>query len=130
MRIDTKRATHGSAARRSSATPASGGFSHIIESTARAPGMVTAAPLLAGVMPEMFESDRAGRSRAVRHGDDMLDDLESIRQALVLGTISDAELEKIAGRLDVGPQPQEPALAEILDAIRLRVAVELAKLGR
>ncbi len=71
-----------------------------------------------------------GRSRALRHGADMLERLDDIRHGLLFGTIPREKLkalmEMVQGRRG---RADDPRLAAILDEIELRAAVELAKLG-
>ena len=72
-----------------------------------------------------------GRSRGVRRGFDLLDQLDRLRRAIMLGSLSRAQIERltdlVAARRD---QVDDPALAELLNEIEVRAAVELAKLGR
>ena len=73
----------------------------------------------------------SGRSQGVRRGLDLLDQLERLRRAIMLGDLTRAQVERLAalvaaqrGRVD------DPALAELLNEIEVRAAVELAKVGR
>ncbi len=72
----------------------------------------------------------ARRKRGRRLASDILDKLDTIRVALLTGSIGKDQLLNLAQmvsarRADVG----DPRLAEILDDIELRARVELAKLG-
>jgi hypothetical protein len=73
----------------------------------------------------------SGRSRGIRRGFDLLERLEQLRQALVMGTLTAAQIEHLAafaaGRRE---QVNDAVLAEVLNEIEIRAAVELAKLGR
>jgi len=70
------------------------------------------------------------RRRAVRRGQDLLDQLGTIQQGLLLGTLGPAQLRRLAQMLkDERPETPDPRLSAILDDIELRAAVELAKLG-
>ena len=70
------------------------------------------------------------RRRAVRRGKDLLDRLDEIRHALLLGSISPDRLVALARALrDQRAQIDDPQLIGVLDEIELRAAVELAKLG-
>ena len=73
----------------------------------------------------------SGRSRGLKRAEDMLDHLDSIRHGLLLGSIP---RDKLDGLLAVVREQREdiddPRLAEVLDEIELRAAVELAKLDQ
>jgi hypothetical protein len=73
----------------------------------------------------------SGRSRGLSRGHDLLDGLEALRRNLVLGGLTESQIEQLkslaaGGRSSVN----DPILAEILNEIEIRAAVELAKLGR
>jgi hypothetical protein len=72
-----------------------------------------------------------GRTAARQRGEEMLDKLDELRLGLLAGGLPAATVERLADlaaaeRGDVN----DPRLAEILDEIEVRAAVELAKLGR
>ncbi|HUN51686.1 MAG TPA: flagellar assembly protein FliX [Candidatus Sulfotelmatobacter sp.] len=70
------------------------------------------------------------RRRAVRRGKDLLDRLDEIRHALLLGSIAPERLVSLARMLrDQRSTIDDPRLLAVLDEIELRAAVELAKLG-
>ena len=71
-----------------------------------------------------------GRRRAVKRGTAMLDRLDDLRLALLTGAVPRAQLETIRSLARDRLPVDDPALAEILAEIDLRVAVELAKLDR
>jgi hypothetical protein len=73
----------------------------------------------------------AGRRRAVQRGNSLLDRLDDLRLALLAGVLPRERLDDLA-RLarSVRETVEDPRLAEVLDEIDLRVAVELAKLDR
>jgi hypothetical protein len=70
-----------------------------------------------------------GRKRAMAHGEQLLDALDELRDALLTGTMPRARLAALV-RLtgEAAPLADDPRLAEILGDIELRAAVELAKL--
>jgi len=73
------------------------------------------------------ESNRraAGRQR----GEDLLDRLDELRLALLDGRLPRATIERLAAMVDAERiKTDDPKLAEVLDEIELRAAVELAKL--
>lgn len=78
------------------------------------------------------EVDRrnGSRARVIKQGHDILDRLDEIRHALLMGTISRQRLVTIAQLVrSQREQIDDPALAEIMDDIELRAEVELAKLS-
>jgi len=86
--------------------------------------------LVGGVFAFDDDSDAANRrSRGLAAGHDMLDELEGLRRAILLGGVGAGRLATVAEKLDRMPSSPDPKLAEIVDEIRLRVAVEIAKLS-
>jgi len=70
------------------------------------------------------------RKRAVKRGQDLLDQLDQIRLGLLTGSISPDRLKHLARQLrEPRSTDLDPNLAQLMDDIELRVAVELAKLG-
>lgn len=70
-------------------------------------------------------------SRGRRRAEDILDRLEELRLSLVLGTVSVDRLERLADLLAQRDEAiEDPQLAEIINEIEIRAAVELAKRGR
>jgi hypothetical protein len=77
------------------------------------------------------DEDGRGRKQAVEQGEEMLDRLDEIRSGLLTGSLNRGTLEKlleqVSRRAEDAPDPR---LREILEEIKLRAAVELAKLGQ
>lgn len=72
-----------------------------------------------------------GRARARRHAETLLDKLEELRLALALGEVPLDELESLAHLLAHRQgAADDPKLAQIINEIEIRAAVELAKRGR
>jgi hypothetical protein len=71
--------------------------------------------------------DRA--RRAVRHGHDLLDQLEALRADLLAGHISPQRVGALLGLLRAKQGAEDTQLAALIDDIDLRARVELAKLG-
>lgn len=70
------------------------------------------------------------RAQVIQRGHDILDQLDEIRHALLLGVISKSRLEGIARLVRTRrDQIDDPRLVEVLDEIELRAEVELAKLS-
>lgn len=67
--------------------------------------------------------------RAVqRHAEDVLDELDELRHGLLMGTLSRVQLRRLKTLITARRAAiDDPRLAEILDEIELRAAVELAK---
>lgn len=76
-------------------------------------------------------TEREARRRLVRRGEEILDRLEDVRRALLLGVVPKDMLLQLAqmvrSRREATPDPR---LAALLDEIELRAEVELAKLTR
>ncbi len=69
--------------------------------------------------------------KVVEHGNNILDELEKLRDGLLYGGISVSRLERMQQMLQSKLElTQDPKLAEIIEEIEIRAAVELAKLGR
>jgi hypothetical protein len=69
------------------------------------------------------------RRQAMRRGHLLLDRLEDIRHALLVGALPRERLRALAeAAREQRPEIEDPRLGQILDEIELRAAVELAKL--
>ncbi|MGF1474016.1 MAG: flagellar assembly protein FliX [Geminicoccaceae bacterium] len=69
--------------------------------------------------------------RGRRHGGQALDELHQIRMALLDGELSTGVVQRLTALLDRCREPvDDPKLAAALNEVRLRAAVELAKLDR
>ncbi|HMA14751.1 MAG: flagellar assembly protein FliX [Bacteroidota bacterium] len=85
-------------------------------------------PLLA--LQEVGDSTE-GRARARRRADELLDRLEELRLAIALGAVPLGQLESLAQILRQRQERvDDPKLAQIINEIEIRAAVELAKRGR
>ncbi|GAB4224250.1 MAG: flagellar assembly regulator FliX [Kiloniellaceae bacterium] len=72
-----------------------------------------------------------GRGRARRRAESLLDRLEELRLAIMLGEVPLARLESLAETLAQRQEAvDDPKLAQIINEIEIRAAVELAKRGR
>lgn len=94
-------------------------------------GSAPVSPVASVLAIQEVGDSTSGPSRGILRGLDLLERLENLRQALVLGTLTVTQIERLAA-LAAGRKEQvnDPALAEILNEIEIRAAVELAKLGR
>lgn len=71
-----------------------------------------------------------GRSRGLRRAADLLEQLDEMRYGLLMGGLSRSNLQDLAQAVRQQREAvNDPRLAEILDEIELRAAVELAKYG-
>ncbi len=102
------------------------------EAESAAPGAAPAvAPTDALLSLQEVPDAVARNARARRHGEDLLDRLDELRLNLLLGRLSPGRIEALARAVAAQrDQASDPRLAEILEEIELRAAVELAKLGR
>lgn len=112
------------------------GASHGESAPVSDPGMVDHAAL-EGVdallaMQEVGDAtDEKARRQASRYGEDLLDRLNVIQEALLAGAIPKDTLMDMAKKLRSGRvKVRDPRLNGILDEIELRVEVEIAKLTR
>jgi hypothetical protein len=68
------------------------------------------------------------RENLQRHAEDLLDELDEVRHGLLVGALSRAQLTRLKALVTARRATvNDPHLAEILDEIELRAAVELAK---
>jgi hypothetical protein len=111
---------------------APGAFAAELQQNARPQGAAGAGPvetleaLLA--VQEVPDATQSGR-RAQRHAEDLLDRLEEVRTALLVGTLPRQKLDELARLVRLRRERVlDPRLAEVLDEIELRCRVELAKL--
>lgn len=71
------------------------------------------------------------RQRRVRRGHDLLDGLDRLKAALLGGVVPVHQLAQLKAQLDQRRETSDdPRLEELIEHIELRVAVEIAKLGR
>ena len=137
MRIDRVSVSGAPKPRRSerSAAVKPGAFAEALSGGAPAPFPVSEAVPLAPVgslfsIQEVGDAG-SGRSRGLSRGHDLLDGLEALRRNLVLGSLTESQIEQLKSLAAGGRgSVNDPILAEILNEIEIRAAVELAKLGR
>lgn len=67
--------------------------------------------------------------RAVRHGHDLLDQLEALRADLLAGHVSPQRVGSLLSLVRAKQGADDPKLVVLIDDIALRARVELAKLG-
>ncbi|KZL21354.1 Flagellar assembly protein FliX [Pseudovibrio axinellae] len=69
------------------------------------------------------------RSRAVQHGNQLLDQLDALRIDLLQGQVQPERLERLVGNLSMRIKSGNPGLDKVVEDIELRARIELAKLG-
>ncbi|GAA0525566.1 hypothetical protein FHS83_001953 [Rhizomicrobium palustre] len=125
------------ATRKTSKGPSQAGGSFSLSSTA--PQEEVHASMVAGPGPiaaldsilalQQVEDSTEGRSRGLKHGEQILDMLDEVRDGLLAGGIPRATLNKLANVVSRRhEQFADPRLQSVLDEIELRAHVELAKL--
>lgn len=100
-----------------------------------APASVSAAtpltPLDALLAVQEAGTSSQGRSKGVFRGNRMLDLLDDLRHGLLRGAVPVSKLEGLLSLVrNQRDRIDDPRLAEVLDEIEVRAAVELAKLER
>jgi hypothetical protein len=133
MKITDTRAVGTTALRRSGRTETGkGDFARTLdgEATAQTSKLSIATPvsgmdsLLA--LQEVHPDETRGAVQ--RHAADLLDELDELRHGLLVGALSRSQLMRLKGLITARRASiNDPRLAEILDEIELRAAVELAK---
>lgn len=89
------------------------------------------APVDALIAIQEVDDATEGRKRALRQGRDMLDLLDGVRHGLLTGGISRGKLDSLMQAVQSERvAADDPRLAQILDEIELRAAVEIAKYDR
>jgi hypothetical protein len=136
MRVSAPGPVQSSNVRRTERRPGVGGFSSLIssdEAASTSGTMPTQGTTSVGAILALQQSDDATSAprRALQRASDLLSELEEIRRSLILGALPAPRLQAIATRLaNKDSAVLDPVLQQILQDIELRVAVELAKLGR
>jgi len=137
MKIDRFSGPKTAASRRSgsSAPTGGGGFARALADgppqTAAPAGASPVQSLNALLALQEVDDATEGRKRARRRADDLLDQLEDLKLSIMLGEVPLAQLENLAGLLAQRQgATDDPKLAQIINEIEIRAAVELAKRGR
>jgi hypothetical protein len=78
---------------------------------------------------QSMEDSTDGRSKGLKHGEQLLDMLDQVRDGLLAGGIPRATLNRLANAVTRRQENfADPRLQQVLDEIELRAHVELAKL--
>lgn len=135
--ITSTRRNEASGRSRRSASAADSGFAGLLDELANGgetASSATAGPTAVGSLIGLCEvpsaTDRPARRRAIDRGADLLDQLERLQLDILSGRIPTQRLiamsQQVRARRDLSGDPRIDAL---IDAIELRVAVEVAKTG-
>jgi hypothetical protein len=139
MKIDRLSTIGTPAARRSArnGSTKSGDFAKALSFGGEAPpisavsGGAALAPVDALLALQEVSDDSGGRNQGRRHGEALLEHLDDLHLSLLSGRMPLDALERLATTVAAKRgQVDDPRLAQILDEIEVRAAVELAKLGR
>lgn len=96
---------------------------------------VSSTPGISRINPVNFiqvidADEKSKRKQLVEEGEDILDELLKLRDALLLGSLSADRLRAIEAKIaKIEADCDDPLLNEIVEEIKIRAAVELAKLG-
>ncbi|WP_420348823.1 flagellar assembly protein FliX [Pelagibius sp.] len=137
MKIDRLSGPRSAAKRKKAgaSSTADGGFARALAGSAQEAGGTSGGGPVQAVsallaIQEVSDAS-AGPSRGRRRAEDILDELEDLRLALMFGEVPIAQLEQLGALLAQREGSiEDPKLAEIVNEIEIRAAVELAKRGR
>jgi Class II flagellar assembly regulator len=138
MRIDVQTVRGSTSGRRANSKAAAGGFADLVEHESSPSTAMNAAPLSSVQVSDLIllqaaddNTERSKRNaRAMIAANTMLDELEHMQRAIILGGITSENLTTLSRSLASSAQqsPVEGDLHAVVAAIELRVAVEKAKL--
>ena len=117
-------------ARSSGAAAPPGAFSAYVDAAGARTGVTAAAPLAQVGMIAAMQAAAADerRRKATGRGNRLLDLLDGMRHEMLAGELSRSTVSRLAAAVgEARVEADDPGLAEVLDAIELRAAVELAK---
>jgi hypothetical protein len=135
MRVEGPKTSAGVGKSRKSGEAARGfvvpsqGSSATASSASSSAGMAGVQSLDAILALQSVDNQEDRERRAVRHGHDLLDQLEALRADLLAGQISPQRVNALLSLIRAKQAAENPELAALIDDIALRARVELAKLG-
>jgi hypothetical protein len=135
MRVEGPKTSAGVGKSRKSGEAARGfvvpsqGSSATTSSASSLAGMAGVQSLDAILALQSVDNQEDRERRAVRHGHDLLDQLEALRADLLAGQISPQRVNALLSLIRAKQAAENPELASLIDDIALRARVELAKLG-
>ncbi len=133
MRVSNVNNANVAASGKKTKEKASGGnFAGLVSGAAEE---ATATSSLAAVNPlgsllalQEVDSDQESRSKVLKRGGDILDNLDEIRMGLLTGELPQSTLQNLENLIKTWRENiDDPELVTIIDEIELRSAVELAK---
>jgi hypothetical protein len=133
MKISDTRSVGTTSLRRSGRTESGkGGFARALdgEPAAQASKLSLSTPVSAMDSLLALQEVSADETRGAiqRHAEELLDELDELRHGLLAGALSRSQLKRLKTMISARRASiDDPRLAEILDEIELRAAVELAK---
>lgn len=134
MKIESRRLNGAAPVRKAGQRDPRSGESFVVESPdapaepARMTGLGGASAIGAVLLAQEEDTPQSRQRKVVRRADDLLDRLDEIRLSLLSGRIAMDKLEALQHALSSRLESSDnPKLQETIDAIDLRVAVELAK---
>lgn len=136
MKIETSSPLRANSLRRNDRTrPGGSGFADALSGETAASGSLGGGAQIHGLngllSVQEVEDDAPDRRQAVARAEDLLDQLDALREGLLTGRIPQEQILHLMGRLkERGRDASDPRLAEAIAEIELRAAVELAKLER
>lgn len=122
------------AMRRTSSKKGGGGSSFSVSAQSDQPAQTVAGPGPLASLDSLLalqevEDSTQGRSRGLKHGEQLLDMLDQIRDGLLSGGIPKETLQRLSHAVSKREDDfTDPRLQSVLDEIDLRAQVELAKL--
>ena len=82
-----------------------------------------------GLRPLVLPDREAQRKRSIGQGRAVMDGFDQLKLALLSGMPVMPQLRQLAGTLDSMTSGDDPVLDDLLESIRLRAEVEIAKAG-
>lgn len=106
-------------------------FSSMLEAPqpSRIPSGSPIAPLTNIIALTNADPDNSNQRNAYRFASNLLDDLKKLHLEISLGNVSQERLQTLSSQLDKAPPPSDATMADLIDEIKTRVAVELARLS-
>lgn len=111
-----------------------GGFSKLLESTSNEKEVSSLGGInkisAVNFINSVDGDEKSRRRQLAEEGEDLLEELAKIRDALLFGNLSAERLRVIQAKIDrIETNCDDPTLNDIIEEIKTRAAVELAKLG-
>ncbi|MFW0777628.1 MAG: flagellar assembly protein FliX [Rickettsiales bacterium] len=126
--------------RRKVGSTSSSSFADLLDATSDA-GSADSVSALSDISPtapldnmlamQEVSDEEIARKKLIQNGNNIIEELEKLRQQLLIGEVPLSTLRNLNARLSVQKQSvSDPHLLSLMDDIELRAAVELAKLEK